>query len=198
MPNNSLLSRVIDTGKELYSDDFSIITCHLCETLISPMCEVKSCPCGKQLVCVKCAKIDFFMCDVCNEYTYDATEPIGQLQKTIISSVKLRCIHSNQCTDSITLSNVIQHDTKTCKFRPETRNVKCPFCLEECKNPSLHLCEQDQLFCNNHLNSPIIPDRIVKEDESAVKLFEILKCSLCEGLIQNGIQCVTCETISCQ
>ena len=77
MPNNFLLSRVIDTGKELYSDDYSIITCHLCENLISPMCEIRSCPCGKHLVCVKCAKIDFFMCDVCNEYTYDATEPIG-------------------------------------------------------------------------------------------------------------------------
>ena len=36
------------------------------------------------------------------------------------------------------------------------------------------------------------------KDESSIKLFESLKCFICDGFLQDGVQCVICEMTSCQ
>ena len=79
MSSQSLLQRVIDDGQEIFSDEYSLITCHLCESLLSPHGNPKSCPCGKQVLCSSCQKIGYFSCEVCGQFTFESIDSINKL-----------------------------------------------------------------------------------------------------------------------
>ena len=79
MSNKSIFKRIIDDGNQIFSEDYSFITCHNCESLLPPLNSLRSCPCGKQVMCPKCQKLDNYLCDVCEDYTFEETEPINKL-----------------------------------------------------------------------------------------------------------------------
>lgn len=121
-----------------------------------------------------------------------------------IQDVRLRC-ENRGCEAQLSASEVLKHDLMQCPLRkPFARKLAgCVLCQTMVADRETHTCSNDQvlLLCEEHSERQvrISRDRIVDErnqvssDDQNTDLFANFACYLCDGLVEDAIQCTTCQ-----